>query len=154
MRILYTGFKGESNSSYQLLSQISGEKLYLTNSFVGLKKDIDDNSGTYDLVVMFGLDKTLKNSVRIETVAEYNGLGKTTKVNVEKIIQCMDENELKCLVSCVPTKYLCNAAYFYMLQKSEGKAIFIHIPSLKNMPEDMLEKLSDCMVDITGDYSG
>lgn len=153
MRILYTGFKGRNNSSYRLLSKISGEKLYLTNSFDGLKKDIDDNSGTYDLVVMFGLDKDLKNSVRIETVAEYNGIGKTTKVNVEKIIQCMNENELECVVSCVPTKYLCNTAYFYMLQKTERKAIFIHIPSLKNMSEDMLENLSDCMVEIAGSIS-
>lgn len=40
MRVLYTGFKGKNNSSYQLVSNISGEKLFLTNSFEGLKKDI------------------------------------------------------------------------------------------------------------------
>lgn len=34
--ILYTGFKEKSNSSYQLLSKVSGEKIFLTNSFEGL----------------------------------------------------------------------------------------------------------------------
>ena len=36
LRILYTGFKGKNNSSYQLLSKVSGEKIFLTNSFEGL----------------------------------------------------------------------------------------------------------------------
>lgn len=40
MKVLYTGFKGKNNSSYQLLSKISGHKLFLTNSFKGLEKDI------------------------------------------------------------------------------------------------------------------
>ena len=54
MRVLYTGFKGKNNSSYQLLSKISGERIFLTNSFDGLKKDIMNVTDQYDLVVMFG----------------------------------------------------------------------------------------------------
>ena len=56
MRVLYTGFKGKNNSSYQLLSKISGERIFLTNSFDGLKKDIMNVTDQYDLVVMFGLE--------------------------------------------------------------------------------------------------
>ena len=74
MRVLYTGFKGKNNSSYQLVSNISGEKLFLTNSFEGLKKDIVNVKDSYDLVVMFGLDTSLKDAVRIERVAELEGV--------------------------------------------------------------------------------
>ncbi len=75
MKILYTGFKGKNNSSYQLIQSIQGNKLLLTNSFEGLRRDIENIDLFYDLAIMFGLDKTLKNRVRIECVAEYGVLG-------------------------------------------------------------------------------
>ncbi len=53
-----------------------------------------------------------------------------------------------CVVSKIPTKYLCNAAYFHMLQRVSGKAVFIHIPSLKNMSEGMMEEIVKCMEEI------
>ena len=62
MKVLCTGFKGKNNSSYYLLSKISGQKLFLTNSYDGLKKDIMNVTDKYDLVVMFGLDTSLKNT--------------------------------------------------------------------------------------------
>ena len=145
MKKLFTAFKGKNNSSYQLLSQISGEKLFLTNSFDGLKRDVENCSDIYDIVVMFGLDKNLKNRVRIEKVAEYDGGIETTKLNIEMIKNGLTENKVECLISDTPTKYLCNAAYFYMLQKMGGKAVFIHIPSLKNTSEDMMEKIINCV---------
>ena len=61
MNILYTGFKGKNNTSYQLAEQFHGSKLFLTNSFSGIKKDIDNIQETYDMVFMFGVDKTLTN---------------------------------------------------------------------------------------------
>ena len=67
MKVLYTGFKGKNNSSCQLLSKITGEKVYLTNSF-------------------------------------------------------------------------------------DGRAVFIHIPSLKNMSKSMMEKLVSCMAEIENVY--
>ena len=36
MNTLYVGFKGENNASYKLVSQLNGNKLFLTNSFAGL----------------------------------------------------------------------------------------------------------------------
>ena len=60
-------------------------------------------------------------------------------------------------ISKIPTRYLCNAAYYYMLEKTDGRAIFIHIPSVKNMSELMMEKISVCMKNIEYDlriYNG
>ena len=145
MRILYTGFKGKYNSSYQVLSRCSGETLALTNSFDGLKRDIMNITDTYDLVIMFGLDTKLRDVVRIEAVAEYDGIKKMTKIDCNTICRHMKETNIPCVVSETPTKYLCNAAYYHMLQKTDEKAVFVHIPSLKNMSEDMMERIVNCM---------
>ena len=145
LRILYTGFKGKNNSSYQLLSKVSGEKIFLTNSFEGLRNDIANIVDQYDLVVMFGLDTSLKDMVRIEHVAHYNGVDEKTKIDCGAISRHMEEYLIPCTVSEIPTNYLCNAAYFYMLQKVAGKAVFIHIPSLKNMSEHTMEKIVKSM---------
>ena len=73
MNILFTAFKGKNNASAVLLDMISGDKLYLTNSYVGLEKEILNLEKTYDIVLMFGLDKNLNNEIRIENIAENNG---------------------------------------------------------------------------------
>ena len=148
MRVLYTGFKGKNNSSYQLLSKISGERIFLTNSFDGLKKDIMNVTDQYDLVVMFGLDTILKDTVRIDSVAELEGIERVTNIDCDKIYRCLTANEVRCIVSNIPTQYLCNAAYFHMLQKASGKAVFIHIPSIKNMSEGMMEEIVKCLEEI------
>ena len=64
MNILFTAFKGKNNASAVLLDMISGDKLYLTNSYVGLEKEILNLEKTYDIVLMFGLDKNLNNEIR------------------------------------------------------------------------------------------
>jgi len=70
MNILYVGFKGRHNSSCQLVSRLPGERLLLTNSFSGLRREIGGISRLYDAVYLFGLDKSLCGSVRVETCAE------------------------------------------------------------------------------------
>ena len=147
-RVLYTGFKGKNNASYHLLSRILGQKLFLTNSFDGLQKEIMNITDQYDLVVMFGLDTSLKDTVRIESIAEWEGEQRTTKIDCDQICDCLIAGGVQCVVSKIPTKYLCNAAYFHMLQKVFGKAIFIHIPTIKNMSERMMEKIVKCMEEI------
>ena len=152
MRVLYTGFKGKNNSSYQLLAKISGQKLFLTNSFDGLKKDIMNVKDSYDLVVMFGLDTSLKDAVRIERSAELGGIERATKIDCDEICGCLATNGVRCAVSNIPTQYLCNAAYFHMLEKVSGKAVFIHIPSTKNMSEGLTEKIVKCMEELKDEY--
>ena len=70
---LFVGFKGNNNSSSMLVKLLSPEHLLLTNSFSGLKKDIDSICKEYDRVVMFGVDKTLTSTVRLEKVAFLSG---------------------------------------------------------------------------------
>ena len=146
--ILYTGFKGKNNASYQLLSEISGQKLFLTNSFVGLEQDIMSIKDDYDLVIMLGLDTSLRETLRIEYVAESEGIERTTEIDCDEICRCLAAKDISCFVSKTPTRYLCNAAYFHMLQKVSGKAVFIHVPSLKNMSEKMAEKIVKCLAEI------
>ncbi|MBQ7358787.1 MAG: hypothetical protein IJW63_01685 [Lachnospiraceae bacterium] len=145
MRVLYTGFKGKNNSSYQLLAKISGQKLFLANSFDGLKKDIMNVVEEYDLVVMFGLDTRLKDAVRIEKVAEWENEKIITQLDCDEIHTNMVSCGICCAVSNIPTRYLCNAAYFHMLQKFSGKVVFIHIPPLKNMSESMVCKILESL---------
>ena len=42
MKILYTGFKGKNNASCQIIELINpSDKILLTNSFEGIKRDLD-----------------------------------------------------------------------------------------------------------------
>ncbi len=142
MKILYTGFKGKHNTSFKLVSTFEGEKVFLTNSFNGLKTDIDNINEKFDWVYMFGLDKNLKESVRIEKCAEKERRRIYTTLDLESICKELSSENVNYFVSDEPTHYLCNEAYYYMLEKMSGKAVFIHIPSLKNMTEELMKKLS------------
>ena len=66
MKILYTAFKGKNNTSYQVASRLNGTVLFLTNSFQGLERDINTVANIYDVVYMLGVDKSLKNKIKIE----------------------------------------------------------------------------------------
>lgn len=69
MTTLFTAFKGKNNASCRLLSRLNGCKLFLTNSFFGLERDISGMVEDYDAVIMFGVDESLRDCVRIECVA-------------------------------------------------------------------------------------
>lgn len=143
MEILYTGFKGKHNSSYRLVEGLEGNKIFLTNSFGGLKKDIENINKTFDVVYMFGLDKNLKESVRIEKCANKDGKLIYTKIDLDYISKMLAHHGIKSSMSETPTAYLCNEAYYYMMEKMSGRAVFIHIPSMKNMTDELMEKLKD-----------
>ena len=70
MSTLYVAFKGNGNSANKIVRNLNGDKLFLKNTLNGLKKDIDNINGTYDLVYMFGLDTGLKGNIRIYSVAQ------------------------------------------------------------------------------------
>ena len=138
MKILYVGFKGAHNTSYQLVSSFPGEHLFLTNSFSGLARDIDAMAKDYDAVIMFGIDKSLSTSLRVERCAEIHGELLTTKLYADQLARGFRENGIPCDISDTPTHYLCNDAYFRMLQKTNGKAIFIHIPGARCMTRELM----------------
>lgn len=140
MKILFTAFKGKNNTSYQLVSRTNKNSFYLTNSFMGLEKDILSIDSNYDTVYMFGIDKNLVGEVRLETCAEYNGEYISSRFDVMDLKEKLKNYNVRFFVSTKPTRYLCNAAYYHMLKRNMN-TIFIHIPSLKGMNDDLMNKL-------------
>lgn len=142
MKTLYTAFKGKNNTSYQLVSRIDNNSLFLTNSFTGLEKDITRFDCDFDAVYMFGIDKNLVDKIRIDLCACYNSEHIFTDYDLLSLESKLNESNISYYISKAPTKYLCNAAYYHMLKKNPN-TVFIHIPSLKGMNETLMNKLSD-----------
>lgn len=139
------------NSSCVLVSELLKESplredgvlknfFLLTNSFEGVKKDIEAIEGSYDFVIMFGCDKSLKDCVRLECFAEKDGVKCETRLDVKLLSETLVHDGVENVISETSTHYLCNEAYWYALQKFKGKAIFIHIPTIKNADESFLSK--------------
>ncbi len=140
MKKLYTAFKGTHNTSFQLVSQLYGDKLFLTNSFQGLEKDISSFNAEYDAIYMFGIDKNLRNSIRIETCANYNGELVNTFFDILTLENAIKDLGVTYTISSKPTAYLCNAAYYHMLKKNRN-TVFIHVPSVKGITDILMNKL-------------
>lgn len=140
MRKLYTAFKGLHNTSFQLVSKINGDRLFLTNSFQGLEKEILSLSTGCDTIYMFGIDKNLKNSIRLETCANYNGEFINTFFDIPSLEKMIKDKGIAYTVSDKPTVYLCNAAYYHMLKKNRN-TVFIHIPSIGGMDDLFMNQL-------------
>jgi len=115
----------------------------LTNSFEGVKGDIGAIEGSYDFVIMFGCDKSLKDCARLERSAEKDGVKCETCLDVKLLSETLARNGVENVISETPTQYLCNEAYWYALQKFEGKAVFVHIPTLKNIDESFISKMKE-----------
>ena len=112
--------------------------MFLTNSFAGLARDIGALEEDYDAVIMFGIDKTLSTSLRVERRAELHGEILETKLYADQLARGFRENRIPCDISDAPTHYLCNDAYFRMLRKTDGKAVFVHIPGSRCMTQELM----------------
>lgn len=141
MRILYVAFKGKNNTSFQLVSALDGERLFLTNSFAGVERDIDALNTDYDAVIMFGLDKSLSNAVRIEKRAALHGDMLSTVLSTNQMAERFVKNGINCEISERLTYYLCNDSYYRMLRKTNGKAMFIHIPGGRYMTDELMASI-------------
>ena len=140
MNKIHIGFKGKNNASCILVKSISADSCLLTNSFAGLKRDIEALNPSYDSAILFGIDKTLTDSIRIEMVAEKE-TQEFSVFNLEGISAQLGSVGISYCLSDKPTHYLCNDAYWYLLRKYHGKAVLIHIPSIKNMNENLIAGL-------------
>ena len=136
---LFIGFKGNNNSSNILVSSLSSNHILLTNSFTGLKKDIEELSSDYDEVYLFGVNKNLTDSFSIESVAEKDGKRLESKLDLEELKERFASFMINADISKVSSKYLCNEAYWYLLEKFKGNAVLIHIPTIKNFKEEWIE---------------
>ena len=142
------------NSSCVLVSELLKESrlredgtlknfFLLTNSFEGVKRDIEAIEDNYDFVIMFGCDKSLKDCVRLERSAEKDGVKCETCLDVKLLSETLSHDGVENVISETPAHYLCNEAYWYALQKFEKKVIFIHIPTLKNIDENLISKMKE-----------
>ena len=127
----YIGFKGQNNSSAMIVDALSEQHYLLTNSFVGLKKDIDLLPTEFDAVYLFGASKDLTDTFRIERCAEIDCTRLFTELDVEDIVKRLSAAGINSTISDVPTHYLCNEAYQHLLRKYRGRAVLIHIPTIK-----------------------
>ena len=133
MKILYTAFKGSTNSSKILLDNIkSTHKLYLTNSFkTSVKELIKELNNNYDLIISFGQSPLDLDTIKIETTA--NGEEKLkTNYDYNDLVSRL-ENNYKVIISNNAGNYLCNNIYYHGLKyikdnNLKTKMIFIHIP--------------------------
>ena len=145
MAVLYVAFKGEGNSSNKIVRSLSGDTLFLTNSYDGLRRDIESVAGTYDLIYMFGVDKTLKGTIRIEQVAQKGDVCLYSNMDLNCIVRKLNEDGIPANVGNTPTQSLCNEAYWYMLKKYNGRAVFFHVPSIKYVTEIFIESIRNAL---------
>ena len=142
---LFLGFKGKNNSSNLLVSSLSARSFFLTNSFTGLKKDIEDLSPDYTEVYLFGVNKDLSDSFGIECFAEKDGKRLRSNLDPEELKKRFASCGINADISHVPSKYLCNEAFWYLLEKYNGNAVLIHIPTIKNFKEEWVSSVRNAM---------
>lgn len=141
MSTLYVAFKGNGNSANKIVRSLSGEKLFLTNSYNGLKKDIDNIDATYDSVYMFGLDKRLKGTVRIDCAAQKGDECLYSDMDIDLIAAKLNQSGIETNSGNTHAQSLCGDAYWYMLRKYNRHVIFFHVPSIKYITENFIEKI-------------
>ena len=140
--ILYIGFKGIHNASFRLVQALPGNRYFLTNSFSRLKKDMDVLDSSCRCAIIFGVDKNLKDAVRIEKTARCeNEIKLYSLLDLERISESLAAADVKNSISDNPTQYLCNEAYYYALQKFRGKAVLIHIPTIKYADDAFIQRI-------------
>ena len=140
-RILFVGFKGKNNASGKLVELISHEHLLLTNSFGGLQKDIYSITNDYEYIVMFGVDKHLTSTVRIEESAVKDNTRVYSNLKISKLAKSLMDAGVEAEISDNPQNSLCNEAYWYGLTRFDGRAVFIHIPTIRYADENFLNKM-------------
>ena len=101
-RVLFAGFKGRNNASGRLAEDLSRKPLLLTNSYNGLKRDIDSLKEDHDLVVLFGVDKNLTSNVRIEKSAIKDGTKRYSNLDLNKIFDALNAAGIEPLISDRP----------------------------------------------------
>lgn len=152
MKILYTAFNGQDNSSKILLDKIivdNTNKLYLRNSFETSVKQLINklNSKKYELIISFGQATLETDTIKIEIIGKKQDEFYKTDFNYLKIKDSIENNGFKVYVSEDAGNFLCNNLYYNGLKyinenKLNCKMIFIHIPKIENIRDiDLLANI-------------
>ena len=146
MKILFTGFNGFNNTSKVIIDKINNDKLLFNNSYKEIDNQlVNSNVEDYELIIMLGLRSNLKRSIRLEVNSFLNDELVTTNISYCNVKKYFNDNGISCIVNDKPTNYLCNYAYYKVLQKNKN-TIFIHVPKLKNIKD--LDKLINLISNI------
>ena len=148
MKVLLTAFYGKYNASNMLVNMIDAnvDKLILTNSFVKLEQELNNTSlKDYDLILMFGINKFLKDEIRLEKTAKLDDT-LNTYIDINSMSELCNKY-IKTSINNVPTKYLCNSAYYHALKKNKY-TLFIHIPGFSKITN--MNLLADMIKEIIG----
>lgn len=145
MKVLFTAFDGENNSSKLLLDRINYKhKLCLRNDFARSARRLEREleSKDYDLVISFGQAPLPKDTIKIETV----GRGEQNyKTNYDySLLAKALSSDFNVKISEDAGKYLCNHLYYCGLKyindnNLRTKMVFVHIPMKERITDfDML----------------
>lgn len=138
MSLLLTAFKGTHNSSYQVIKDCENDKLLFTNSYAGIDRDLEEcDLSSYIGAFMFGVDTRLKDKIRIEPKAVIDGYILKTVYDIGDSADVMQTFGLQATVAKRATSYLCNYAYYRVLEEMNGRALFIHVPPERYLTEAM-----------------
>lgn len=146
-KVLFTGFKGKTNSSKLVLDNILNiDKLYLTNSFNTSVKELYKEIYKYDYIISLGQSDIKTDNIKIEKY----GSNLETNFDIDELYNYLSYY-YKVTISSNAGNYLCNNIYYYGLkkiyeEKLNTKMIFIHIPKIKNISD--IEKLSKIIENI------
>jgi len=152
MKVLVSGFKGDTNSAKLILDRIEGknvlEKLYLVNSFETSKNQLENEleKQVYDFIIIIGQKPKVK-SIYLEQKACVNGHKLITNYEYDKLENLLNGNGFTVEISNNAGNYLCNNIFYTGLKficenNINTKILFIHIPSVKNITNiDYLAKL-------------
>ena len=94
---------------------------------------------------MFGINKFLKDEIRLEKTAKLDDMLNTC-IDI-KLISELCNKYIKTSINNVPTKYLCNSAYYHTLKRNPN-TLFIHIPGFSKITNITL--LADMIKEIIG----
>ena len=148
MKVLLTAFYGKYNASNMLVDMIDDnvDKLILTNSFIKLEQELNNVAlEEYDLILMFGINKILKDEIRLEQTAKLDDMLNTC-IDI-KLISELCNKYIKTSINNVLTKYLCNRAYYHALKRNKN-SLFIHIPGFSKITN--INLLADMIKEIIG----
>ncbi|MDE6407414.1 MAG: hypothetical protein K2K48_06740 [Anaeroplasmataceae bacterium] len=140
MKYIYVGFKGKNNPSFYIVSKFQ-ESFFLTNSYLGIDRDIKKIKDCKDGILLFGLKPKLYNKIQIELVSKFNNKELKPRIDFSKLNQVFKEVEV--VYNEKPTAYLCNYAYYRLLEKFNGNVILIHVPFSKEYAEQIISCLKE-----------
>jgi pyroglutamyl-peptidase len=163
IKVLFTGFNGNKNSSKVLLDNINKnigiDLLFLENDFEISKGQLIDElkENKYDIIISFGQKPVIK-SIYIEIIAANDFEKLDTNYNFI-VLKNYLKKYYKIKISENAGNYLCNNIYYNGLKyifnnKLKIQMIFIHIPYINNIDIKYFSKIMEKYIEnINGQMS-